>query len=196
MHDIIVENVTIIDSNRGLAIMPRWGSGSIFNVTFRDIQVETRFFSPWWWGDGEPIYITAMNASVSQGYTGIVSNIFFENILVRSENGILISGQQTKNPALLSNIAAISLYNLQITISKWSNESRAFGRDFRPALPPQTLPPSDVPINGIFVNFVNGITLSSSVFQYLPPWQKEWGLCTNHTSSTFNFDTENLTCIY
>ncbi len=41
MFDIVFDNITIWDSNRGLGIQQRSG-GNIYNVTYSNINIETR----------------------------------------------------------------------------------------------------------------------------------------------------------
>ena len=49
MSDILFENITIYDSNRGIGIQQR-GPGNITNVTYKNIKIETRWNAVRWWG--------------------------------------------------------------------------------------------------------------------------------------------------
>lgn len=48
MSDIVFDNITIWDSNGGLAIQQR-SQGDIRNVTWSNMVIETRYQSPRWW---------------------------------------------------------------------------------------------------------------------------------------------------
>jgi hypothetical protein len=58
-------------------------------VNFSNIRIETRMHTGDWWGNGEPIKISAMRG-VPGDPVGIIRNIFFENITCRGENAILM----------------------------------------------------------------------------------------------------------
>ncbi len=73
--DIHVYNLKIANTNRGIAIMPRWGTGKIYNVTFQNIEMQTQYFSIPWWGSAEPIYITNINASSTHWWNGTIGGI-------------------------------------------------------------------------------------------------------------------------
>lgn len=85
-----MERCTIERSNRGLAIQLRDG-GNVEDISFEDIEVETRRFDPMWWGAAEPIYITAHRRN-PETVVGSIRNVRFKNIRCRSENGIVIYG--------------------------------------------------------------------------------------------------------
>ncbi len=95
MSDYNFENITIFDSNCGINITVR-DSGSVQNVNFSNIRIETRMHTGDWWGNGEPIKISAMRG-VRDNPVGIIRNIFFENITCRGENSILMyASDETK----------------------------------------------------------------------------------------------------
>ena len=83
------ENITIYDSNSGLSVQQR-GTGSIYNLTFRDIRVETRYQSPRWWGNGEWLSFTVEPRYIGDS-VGDIHDLRFEGITARSENGGLLS---------------------------------------------------------------------------------------------------------
>src|ERR1700744_4488843 len=58
VHDVLFEHCRILSSSRGLCIQLR-DEGSVFNVTFRDIQLVAQYHSDPWWGRGEAISFTA-----------------------------------------------------------------------------------------------------------------------------------------
>lgn len=89
--DAVFENITIWDSNSGLAIQQR-GKGDIRNVTFRDIRVQTRYQAPRWWGNGEWLSVTVQPRFNASDKIGRLTGLRFEHITAHSENGGLLSG--------------------------------------------------------------------------------------------------------
>jgi len=81
-------NITIFDSNCGINITVR-DSGSVQNINFSNIRIETRMHTGDWWGNGEPIKISALRG-VPDNPVGIIKNIHFNNISCRGENAILM----------------------------------------------------------------------------------------------------------
>jgi polygalacturonase len=95
MSDYNFTNITIYDSNCGINITVR-DSGSVRNVNFSNIRIETRMHTGDWWGNGEPIKISAMRG-VKDDPVGIIKNIYFDNITCEGENAILMyASDETK----------------------------------------------------------------------------------------------------
>jgi hypothetical protein len=90
MFNVLFDNITIWDSNGGMSIQQR-SQGNIMNVTFSNINIETRYESPRWWGNGEWLAVT--NSPRDNGYAiGQIRGLKFVNITGRSENGGILSG--------------------------------------------------------------------------------------------------------
>jgi hypothetical protein len=81
---------------------------SVFNVTFRDIEFVSRFYSDPWWGRDEGISFTTIPRT-PQSKTGTIHDIKLLNINGLAENSIHISG--TKE----SRIANITLENVSLS---------------------------------------------------------------------------------
>jgi polygalacturonase len=129
VRNVTVSNCIVRRSNRGLGIMAR-DEGGVENVLFSDITIETRLFHPDWWGNGEPIYVTALPRTPETGPVP-VRNIRFRNILCRSENGIVIHGHPR------CDLRDILLENVQLEIAKTARHEG--GRlDVRPCPPEYT----------------------------------------------------------
>ena len=134
------DNIVVHDSNRGIAIFVR-DKGSISNIQFSNIRIDTRLHSSGWWGNGEPIHISALPMAGKSGL-GRISGIRFSDIRARSENGIVVSGSPE------SVISDVTLDHVQLTIHKSSLVERQGnwldlrpGRDARTEyVPQQTLP--------------------------------------------------------
>jgi len=95
MSDYNFSNITIFDSNCGINITVR-DSGSVQNVNFSNIRIETRMHTGDWWGNGEPIKISALRG-VPHNKIGVIKNISFSNVTCRGENAILMyASEETK----------------------------------------------------------------------------------------------------
>jgi polygalacturonase len=81
-------NIAIFDSNCGINITVR-DSGSAQNINFSNIRIQTRMHTGDWWGNGEPIKISALRG-VPDDHVGIIRNIHFNNITCSGENAILM----------------------------------------------------------------------------------------------------------
>lgn len=102
---VLFDNCIIKNSNRGIGIQNR-DEGTVTDVTFSNMMVDCMFFSDVWWGKAEPIYVTSYPRAIgnhkdagwrfpkgaTRGYSGEVSNIFFNNVKCTSENGIFVGG--------------------------------------------------------------------------------------------------------
>lgn len=106
--NIVVENCNIVRTNRGISLQLRDG-GNIRNCIFSNINVETRRFSRHWWGEGEPVAITAVDRKAGVK-AGKISNIQFHNINCYGENGIFIYGNSPEE----KNIENITMENIHI----------------------------------------------------------------------------------
>lgn len=90
--DILVDNCSIQSSNRGVSMQIR-DSGRVKNVSFSNITIRTRRFSPAWWGTAEPIYITSVNRD-QDVVSGSIEQVRFSNIFCEGENGVLLYADQ------------------------------------------------------------------------------------------------------
>ena len=95
LSDLNFSNINIYDSNCGIGISVRDSCG-VENVNFTNINIHTRLFSGDWWGNGEPVKITAIRDDNFDGnsgrtYTpGAIRNIRFNNVNAVGENSILL----------------------------------------------------------------------------------------------------------
>lgn len=89
-RNITVTNCVISRTNRGISLMLRDG-GSIENVLFSNLHINTRQFSDQWWGEGEAICVTAIDRKQGRK-AGHIRNIRFENIDCCGENGVFLHG--------------------------------------------------------------------------------------------------------
>jgi polygalacturonase len=90
VQNIQISNINITKSNRGIGIFLR-DEGSLKNLTFSNINIDTRLHTGDWWGNGEPIHISAVRGTES-GKLGSIENIIFRDIRAKGESGILLYG--------------------------------------------------------------------------------------------------------
>ncbi|MFQ6631830.1 hypothetical protein Gotur_009130 [Gossypium turneri] len=112
LNNLVFNNITIVDSHRGLALQIRDG-GNVSDITFSNINISTRYYDPSWWGRAEPIYVTTCPRH-SDSSEGSISNLNFVNISAVSENGIFLSGSKG---GLLRNLRFI---NINLTYKRWT----------------------------------------------------------------------------
>lgn len=124
-RNIIVSDCIISKSNRGLSIQIRDG-GSVENVSFQNISIETRRFSPDWWGSAEAVAITAFDRDENTK-CGKIKNIRFFNVTAKGENGVLIHGSEDNY------IEDVVFENCRIELTKTSKWQSGF-YDLRPGI--------------------------------------------------------------
>jgi len=90
VRNVTVSNVNITNSTRGIGIFLR-DEGSLENLTFTNINIDTHLRTGDWWGNGEPIHISALRGK-EHVKLGQIKNVRFDNITCRGENGILVYG--------------------------------------------------------------------------------------------------------
>lgn len=90
VENIRVSNVNITNSSRGIGIFLR-DEGSLKNITFTNMYIQTRIPTGDWWGNGEPIHISAIRGKEKVAL-GKIENVQFNNIICKGEAGMLIYG--------------------------------------------------------------------------------------------------------
>ncbi|TVU10006.1 hypothetical protein EJB05_43509 [Eragrostis curvula] len=120
---LVFDNITIVDSHRGLGMQIRDG-GNVSDVVFSNIRMSTRYYHPSWWGRAEPIYITTC-PRYPNSKEGTISNVQFINITSVSENGVFLAGSKH---GLLRNL---KFKNIDLTYKRWTNYTGGL-YDYRP----------------------------------------------------------------
>ena len=169
IFDVVVADVRIVDSNRGIGILERSGQrnssrGRVRDILIRNVESTTRFDSkPNFWGSGEPFVITVLprNGDCCSG----VQNITLLNVSAVAENSTLISSLGSaagdhKPPR----VSSVRLENVSITIKRTGNTSRP-QRDYRPSPVPDVVPAL---VSGIVVENIDDITLVNSRVVFSP----------------------------
>ena len=90
MRNYTFSNIVISNSNRGINLCVR-DQGSIEEMTFSNMVIHTRLFTGDWWGNGEPIHISAIRGK-DKVTIGNIGKIKFSHIICTGESGILVYG--------------------------------------------------------------------------------------------------------
>ena len=144
VKNIHISNVNITNSNRGIGIFVR-GEGDLSNITISQVNIETRLHTGDWWGNGEPIHISAVTGEQG-GKLGKIKNVTFRDITCTGENGILIYGSPE------SVIEDVQFHNLQFHFTKSKLNAVAGGNiDLRGAL---KKPLFSAPISAIYGQYI------------------------------------------
>ena len=150
VRNIIVSNCTITNSTRGIGIFLR-DQASLENILISNIFIETKLRTGDWWGNGEPIHISAVRGKDSV-QLGQIKNVRFENITCRAENGILIYGSEE------SRIEGVSFHNISLElVDSKLNEVAGGNIDLRGCALPKPLFERDLP--GLLATYVNDLTI-------------------------------------
>ena len=112
VHDVTFERCRIKTSSRGLCIQLR-DEGSVYNIGFKDITFESRYFSDPWWGRGEAISFTAIPRT-ADSKLGTLHHITVENVTGRAENSIRVRGSEASRPH------DIVLDRVDVTLDRWT----------------------------------------------------------------------------
>ena len=130
-EDIIISNIVIYDSNRGI-IFQGSNNSQIRNIIIQNMVMHTGLYFGAWWGSGEPVTI------VSGKGNGSVRNVMISDVRSESSHGIALCGESNNN------VSDIVLRNWHLTIRKDSKRSEEEFIDFRDEpirhLPKQRMP--------------------------------------------------------
>ncbi len=130
MRNYIFNNIVITNSNRGIGVFAR-DQGSIENLIFTNIIIETRLQTGDWWGQGDPIHLSAVRL-LKDVAPGTIKHVKFQNIFCTGESGIMVYG--TKE----SVIEDVSFDNVNLhMIESALNEVAGGNFDLRPVLDPK-----------------------------------------------------------
>jgi polygalacturonase len=151
VRNIHVSHCNITNSTRGIGIFLR-DEGSLENISFEDMTIETRMRTGDWWGNGEPIHISAVRGKENVKL-GVIRNVEFRNITCTGENGLIFYGSAE------SILKDIRMDNISFTVLASPLNKTAGGNiDLRGCLEPrEALFASDIP--GIYARYVDGLTI-------------------------------------
>ena len=151
MRNFVFSNITITSSHRGIGIFAR-DAGGIENVLFENMVIETRLHSGDWWGNGEPIHLSAVRLTKDIPL-GEIRNVQFRGIVCKGEAGILIYGSDENV------IKDVSFDDVSMEVTERPFTAVAGGNfDLRPVLDPTLqLFAHDIP--GIYAQYVQDLRL-------------------------------------
>ncbi len=178
IRNCVFKNIVIYNSNRGIGVFVR-DKGSIENIIFSDFVIETRLHTGHWWGNGEPIHVSAI-AQKDSTLIGQIKNIQFNNIIAHSETGIVVWGEKDSR---LQNIC----FNNMLLDIKASRLSDSYGGNFdlRPAKSKERqIFKHDIP--GVYCQYVDGLTISDFTLN----WSE--GLANYYTHGIECYMVDNL----
>lgn len=87
---ITVSNCAINNANRGLNMIIRDG-GHVRNVIFSDIVINTVRKATFWWGNGDPVWLTIQKRG-DRISAGSIENVTFNNIIAHGQGGVRLEG--------------------------------------------------------------------------------------------------------
>ncbi|MGC8824182.1 MAG: glycoside hydrolase family 28 protein [Bacteroidales bacterium] len=108
VKNVLISNVNITNSNRGIGIFVR-DTGSIENITIAQVVISTRLHTGDWWGNGEPIHISAVRGN-NNVKMGSIRNVTFRDVTCEGESGIILYGSEE------SRIKDVSFFNVKFTL--------------------------------------------------------------------------------
>jgi len=125
MSNYNFNNINITNSNRGIVLTVR-DSGSISDMHFQNINIETRLHTGDWWGNGEPIQVAVLRGTPGVPL-GTIKNVFFSNIIAKSEAGIVVWSSEE------SEIENLQFHDISLKIKNSALNDYAGGNfDLRP----------------------------------------------------------------
>ena len=151
VRNVIVSNLVIHDSNRGIAVFAS-NKGWVKDVLISGLVMDTRLIAGGWWGKGEPLVIVA-------GGTGTITGVSVSQVRAESDNGIVIVGQD-------GNVRDVVLRDWVLKTRLGANRAL-----FKPLFDLQPLPSLPAPdagkhIPGLFATGVNGLSCSNLRFSH------------------------------
>jgi len=161
VRNVQVNNVNITNSSRGIGIFLR-DKGSLENITFSNIYIETILRTGDWWGNAEPIHISAVRGKEGVKL-GQISHVTFNNIVCKGENGMLLYGT---GESVLHDIS-FNHIRFELTDSKL-NDVAGGNIDMRGTLRIKDgLFKSDIP--ALLAQYVDGLYINDFQLQWTNP---------------------------
>lgn len=151
IRNCVFQNLVIYGSNRGLGVFVR-NEGSVENILFSNITIKTRLYKGHWWGNAEPIHVSAAPAKADTEL-GRIKNIRFTDIVAESESGIVLHGWENKN------IEDVVFDNIKLRIKNSPiNDTYGGNFDLRPThVLEKAVFKHDIP--GLYCNYADGIRI-------------------------------------
>ena len=144
----------VINSNRGISLFVR-GADSIENISFSNIIIRSQLVTGHWWGQAEPIHVSAIHWDPNADTLGTITNVRFTNIVAESDSGIVVHGSEN------SLIKDLLFENIRLTMKDSSLQPSYGGNfDLRAAKDAsQALFAHDIP--AMYCRFVDGLRIKA-----------------------------------
>lgn len=160
------KNLVVYESNRGLLVNVR-DYGSVENVSFSDITIETRLHTGHWWGQAEPIHVSAVPGKADIEKLGQIKNVRFSNIIADCENGIVVFGceESTIQDLIFENVK-LKLRDSPLNKSYGGNIDLRTAADLSSAIFEHDIP-------GLYARYVDGLKINGLEIDFpdeLPPF--------------------------
>jgi hypothetical protein len=170
IRNVILSDCIIEDCSRAIGIWVRDG-GTIENIQIHHItgavrryaDAPQREFAPRWWGKGEPIFISATYRTQENLFPGVIRNIKFDNINLKSESGIMIAAEED------CPIENVSINELDLTMEKQGSQPGGFF-DEQPSV--RNVYPHAIP--AVFARYVHGLRLKECRVRKATPYMEHW----------------------
>ncbi|MEP6924067.1 MAG: glycosyl hydrolase family 28 protein [Pyrinomonadaceae bacterium] len=158
VRNVQVSNVNITNSTRGVGVFLR-DEGSLENITFSNLNIETKLRTGDWWGNGEPIHVSAIRGKENVKL-GQIRHLKFNHIICRGEAGILVYGT---DESVIEDVAFNDV-DFELTGSKLNNTAGG-NIDLRGVLGEKNgLFARDIP--GFLAQYVSGLTINDFKLQW------------------------------
>jgi hypothetical protein len=98
VRHVVISNVVITNSNRGLAFMV-FDGGIVEDVVIDNVTIDCRRFDWFWWGEGDPIHFNIKRRSEIDGRhyenepaAGMIRNVTISNVIAHGQGTSAIQG--------------------------------------------------------------------------------------------------------
>ncbi len=167
-------NIAIYDSNRGIGVFAR-DAADIEELVFSNIIIETRLHDGHWWGNGDPIHLSAISRFEGEP-VGRIRDVQFTNVTATGEHGIMVYGTQEH---AMDNI---QFNNVHLRVRRGRETMTKGGNlDLRPSADPERqLFEHDIP--GLYAQHVDNLVIRDFVLRWgedLPPFFTHGIQCVN-----------------
>lgn len=167
-------NIVIYDSNRGIGVFAR-DAADIEELVFSNIIIETRLHDGHWWGNGDPIHLSAISRFEGEP-VGRIRDVQFTNVTATGEHGIMVYGTQEH---AMDNI---QFNNVHLRVRRGRETMTKGGNlDLRPSADPERqLFEHDIP--GLYAQHVDNLVIRDFVHRWgedLPPFFTHGIQCVN-----------------
>ncbi len=189
IRNILFSDCIIEDCSRAVGIWARDG-GTVENVQVHHLvgtvrryaDAPQREFAPRWWGKGEPLFISATYRTPENRFPGLIRNIEFDHINLKSEAGIFIAAEES------CPIENVSLHELDLTLEKQGSQPGGLF-DEQPSV--RNVYPHAIP--AVYARYVNGLRLKECRVRKAKPHMEHWsGLIETENCRDLTLDIKEM----